>query len=545
MDSSDSQTLTTKSIKESISSAADFEIFHVETYVKDTSQERFTLLNIDVNSHYKDKTKLINEHTEFEQYYTIKILNEKSSQIELKYTLEYGEFCSHPKIILNPNSYIAYKLVKPQEMFNLLLKEINKIKAKNGILINIFDESMINNLKAFTKHIYSGKFTKRVKIPLFDGLEPIITKQSELIFHFKNREHASQVIEVEENELLIEYMKPVFGFSGFDAYGKEIASKYVHNRQDLSCHIDLQSITVIEEERRKLYRSKIKGYVHYSRDSLYIDNRVILSKISRNEDILAAQEENNIEVTITQSDTTKDSVGEGVELTSEFVHINGHVGANSIIEATKLTIDGATHHDSTQFAKSAHINRHKGKLRCHEAQITLLEGGEVHATSVSIETALGGAIYAKDVEIMHVKNNLKVYASNSITVKLVSGENNLFKINYKEIPILNSKLTLIDDDIEELKYELTEATRHNPSALPLIKEKIQNFKDQKESIVNSTQTAQITLKSPLHGLNTISFTLNDGNELIFKTEALSYETFYLEIDEQSITLQPVNISLPL
>jgi len=540
-----SEILTTKSVKESLGQSTDFEILNVETYVKDNTSETFTLLNTDINSYYEDKTKLINEHTELQQYYKIKLLNDKSSQIELRYTLEHGEFNTHPKIILSPDSSIEYKLFKPKELFILLIKELNKIKAKNSILINIFDVNMIKNLKALTKHIYAGKFTKRVKIPLFDGIEPVITQKSELILHFEHKTNSNQVIEVDKEELLIEYIKPVFGLSGFSAHGKEISSEYTHNINDLSCHIDLNTITVIDEKERKLYRSKIKGYVHYSKESLYIDNKVALTKLSRNEDLLASQEENNIEVTISQDDTTKDSIGEGVELTSETVHINGHVGANSIIEATNLTIDGATHQDSTQFAKFANINRHKGKLRCHEAKINLLEGGEVHATTISVETALGGTIYAKDVEIMHVKNNLKVYASNSITIKLVSGENNLFKINYKEIPILNSKIDLIDDDIKELKYELTEATRHNPSAIPLIKEKIKNFKEEQESIINSTKLASITLKSPLHGLNTITFTLDDENELNFKTDAISYEKFYLEIDEDNITLQPVHITLPL
>jgi len=545
MSTQSSEILTTKSVKESLGSAPDFEILNIETYVKDNAREAFTLLDIDINSYYEDKTKLINEHTELQQYYKLRLLNKRNSQIELKYTLEYGEFHTHPKLILHPDSSISYRLIKPQELFILLIKEINKIKAKNSILINIFDTNMIKNIKALTKHIHTGKFTKRVKIPLFDGLEPLITQRSELILHYEHRASASQVIEVDEEDLLIEYVKPIFGLSGFNAYGKEVSVEYIDNINDLSSQVDLKSITVIDEQKRKLYRSKIKGYVHYGKDSLYVDNKVALSKLSRNEDILASQEENNIEVTISQDDTTKDSVGEGVELTSELVHIKGHVGANSIIEATNLTIDGATHQDSTQFAKFAYINRHKGKLRCHEAKINILEGGEVHATTISVETALGGTIYAKDVEIMHVKNNLKVYASNSITIKLVRGENNLFKINYKEIPILNSKIDLINDDIKELKYELTEATRHNPSAIPLIKEKIKNFQKDQAAIVNSTKLASITIKSSFHGLNTITFTLDEENELSFKTDAISYEKFYLEIDEKNITLQPIQITLPV
>jgi hypothetical protein len=537
--------IKTKSIKDVIINQVDFEIINIETYLSNHSKETPSLINVNINELYKDRSKLINEHTEFQQFYHIKLLNQEATTLQLEYSFDYGDFTTHPKIILNPNSKIPYKLFKPQELFILLVKEINKIKAKETLLINIFDEIMIKNLKAFTKYLYSGKFTKRVKIPLFEGVEPTITRESKLILHFENKSTENQVIEVEKGELLVEYIKPLFGSDGFNAYGKIVSAEIANNIGNFSHSIDTKSIEIIEEKERIVYKSKLQGYVHYTKETLHVDNRVQLSKISRNQDLLAAQEENNIEVTIAQDDTTKDSVGEGVELTSEVIHIKGHVGANSIIEATNLKIDGATHQDSSQFAKYAQINRHKGKLRCHEAEITLLEGGEVHATRVDIDTALGGIIYAQDVTVRQVKSNLKIYASNSITIKHVSGEDNLFKINYKEIPILNSKINLIDDDIEELKFELQEATRHNISALPSIKEKIQNFKEEKNSIINSSKTAIINIQSKFHGLNRVVFIIDDEHELSFKTDAITYDTFHLEVNESTITLLPVNISISL
>jgi len=537
--------IKTKSIKDVIIDQVDFEIVDVETYLSNRSEKTPSLVNVNINELYKEKNKLTNEHTEFQQFYHIKILSEKATTLELEYSFDYGDFTTHPKIILNPKSNIPYKLFKPQELFTLLVKEINKIKAKNTLLINIFDEAMIKNLKAFTKYLYSGKFTKRVKIPLFEGIEPTITRESKLILHFENKSTENQVIEVEKGEVLVEYIKPLFGSDGFNAYGKIVSAQVTNNVSGFSHSIDTESIEIVEEKERIVYKSKLQGYVHYSKDSLLVDNRVQLSKLSRNQDLLASQEENNIEVTIAQDDATKDSVGEGVELTSEVIHIKGHVGANSIIEATNLKIDGATHQDSSQFAKYAQINRHKGKLRCHEAQITLLEGGEVHATSIDIETALGGTVYAQDVTVRQVKSNLKIYASNSITIKNVSGEDNLFKINYKEIPILNSKLNLINDDIEELKFELQEATRHNRSAVSSIKEKIRHFKEEQNSIINSSKTATITIQSKLHGLNTVIFTIDDEHELSFKTDSTTYDTFHLEVNETKITLLPVNKSLSI
>lgn len=270
-----------------------------------------------------------------------------------------------------------------------------------------------------------------------------------------------------------------------------------------------------------------------------------MANISRNNETVASEEENNIEVRISQNDTTKDSIGEGVELVSETIHVNGHIGAKSVLEAINLQIDGVTHQDSKQYAKFAKINRHKGTLRCHEAKITLLEGGEVHATSVEIESCLGGSIHAQDITIGLVKSNLKVYASNSITITQVKGEDNLFKIGYKDVGVLTSKVDLINEDIDELKYKLEEAKKHSQSKVASLKQEIALLNSKQDEIFCSYKNAKISIEKPLTGLNKIVFVIDSENEITYKTEAQEYTPFYLEIDEDKIILQPTGRSISL
>ena len=550
-----STTLKTKNINESINefasvnslevSQCDFKINSTETYIKDASSSEFKLFNEDIKTYYDDKEKIINEHVEFSQTYNIKIFEITECKIKLKYKILYGEFSTHPYIIISPSSHIPYKFYKPKELLSLIYKELKNIKARHNILINIFDESMISNLKILIKYIYAEKFVKKVKIPLFDGITPEITQESKLVIRFLQNENNNQVIEVEENEVLVTFYKPHFGRNGLNCHGKEVNRGYANNKDDLPQEIDSQTIRIHENESKKEYISKTRGFVQYSKTNLSINHKIKMDKLLRVQNSLAAEEDNNIEVVISQKDITKDSIGEGVELVSESINISGHVGANSIIEAHKLEIEGATHKDSTQFAKYATINRHKGTLRCHEAKIKLLEGGEVHATKVDIETCLGGSIYAQDVNIAHVKSNLKVYASNSITVRLMSGEDNKLKISYNDIPILVSKLELINDDIDDLNFSLQEAQRHNSSMVNGIKNEINALKDEISAIKNSTSTAKISIEKPLHGLNNIIFTIDDENELIFKTEAVQYTPFYIEVNEDKITLHPTQHSITL
>ncbi len=522
-----------------------FDINEVDTYIKTVSEKSFVLYNEDINHYYSDHDKMLNEHVQLKQMYTITVKKELKKIIKLIYSIDFSADNTTPVIILHPESQIPYKKYQPKEIYILLLKELNNIKAVNNILVNIFDEQMKEKLKVFIKYLYSGKFITKIKIPLFSGIKVEVRRSSKLVMKFMQKESTHQVIEVDAGEVLIDFIKPVFGKNGFNAFGDIIDNAYLKNNEDLKCYVDDKSIEIIEDDDKKSYISKIKGYVHFDKENFYIDNKLKMQRLSRVQDSVAKEENNNIEVIISQSDSSLDSLGEGVQLTSETINIHGHVGAKSSLKAVNLTIEGATHKDSIQEAKFATINRHKGKLRCHSARIKLLEGGEVHATNVEIENSLGGVVYAENVTVGHVKSNLKIYASNSINIKLVSGEDNLFKINYKDIPTLNSKYNFITQEIEDLKYKLEGALKHTPSDVPILKKQIDELKEQQDKIVNGVKHAQITITEPLRGLNTITFTLADGKEITYKTDAKTYKPFYLIESEDHITLHPTNNKISL
>ncbi len=525
----------------------DFRLLKISTFMKSSLNHEFELYSKERIKAHLDREKILNEHIEFMQQYQFVIHKAKASKLKLNYTLDFGEHASHPQLILSPDSLIPASQYKPQEMLKLLYTECNKIKAYHGILLNIFDETMLKHLKILVQYIYTKKFKKRVKIALFEGIAPIITRKSQLIYWFKEKEliQDSQVREVNADELLIEYKKPIFGKSGLDCYGKIISASYTNNVDDLEAQIDEESIKIEEDANAKKYISKKKGYVHFNENHLSVQNKITLNKISRNAQSVASKEENNIEVTVSQHDTNRDSVGEGVSLKSESIHINGFVGAKSVLKANRLTIDGATHQNSLQYAKFANINRHKGKLRCHNAKIKLLEGGEVHATKVEVDSSLGGIIYAEDVIIGHVKSNLKVYASKSIKIRLMSGEDNKLEIGYKKIPILKSKIEHLEREIEDLKYTLEEATRHNPNSVASITKEIALKKESIRLIIDSYKDATITIEQALRGLNTITFVINETDQITYKTEAKEYPPFHLLFSDESITLLPVKKSIQI
>jgi len=525
--------------------ALDFKILQTATFAKSLNMSEYTRYNEGLKKDFDTIDKMIDYHLEFKQIYIIEIFQKKSSELKLDYELEFDEFNVAPKILIKSTSYIPYSLSKPINIYKLLKSEIDKIKARHNILIDLFDEIYITKLKLFTKYLFADKFVKNIKLPLIETIKPDISKQSQLLLYYDNKKNEHGISEVDSGELLVEYIKPQFGKNGLDAFGKVVDSTSISNSKGLKYDIDKQSISVKESEDKILYISKTKGYVNIVNNVMLVDNRIKKAKIKRVEDTLSDSEENNIEVIISEKDFTQDSVGEGVELSSETIHIEGFVGSNSYLSATKLTIDGATHQTSKQSAKFASINRHKGTLRAHKADIKLLEGGIVHATNVTIDTCLNGTIYAKNVDIKHVKSNLKIYASDSINITLVSGEDNLFQIDPSKVSILAKKIEFIDKDIEDLKYHLEEAERHDQTKAQKLKNEIDKLLAAKNNIYDSVNNASITIQKPLRGLNTISFVLKDAKELVYRTEAKHYEKFYIQTKEDEVILKPVNVSIDI
>ncbi len=523
----------------------DFDLLKVETHIKTIHDKEFSYYNEDISKAYEYDEQIINEHVEFKQLYIIEIFQKTDTKIRLNYKIQYDESNTDVDIILSRTSIIPYENYKAKDLYRLLLSEFDKIKAKEGILLNLFDELYIHKLKAFTKYLLDKKFKKSLKLPLIRAIHPNITQKSKLIIHYESKKNEHGICEVDAGEVIIEYIKPKFGSNGLNAFGEIIDAASYNNVKDYDKSVDLQTIKIEENDDKKLYIAKEKGYINVEKDEISIDHKIRMQKISRVQEILEDNEANNIEVILKEHDSTKDGIGEGVELTSETIHVEGFVGSNSMLNATNLFIDGATHQKSKQFAKFATINRHKGTLRCHKADIKLLEGGEVHATTVNIDSCLGGSVYGENIKIKNVKNKVKIYASNSIKIDLVSGEDNFFTIDPKAIPILGKKIEYIDNDIGDLKFDLEEAQRHHPEKVKSIEDHIHRLKNAKDLIYKSVYNASIEILKPLRGLNTITFVLKENLSISYKTQAKKYDDFYLEVSNETVTLKPTTKSIEL
>ncbi len=525
----------------------DFTLLGVQTYFRSCHLDTFIKYHEDYKKEYDSPDKIIKDHVRFIQIYKIKIHARKKKALSLKYRLELGEFSTLPILIISTDSLLPIKDCTEQEMLKLLYNELNKIKASKRMLVNLFSSAMLKDLKQFVSEIYKHGFNKEASILLVEGIDPVISEPSKVINHYKEKSKGEKISEVEDSELIITYVKPIYGDAGLNAMGQRISHGKTNNLAKIEYQIDRKSINIQESSSEIRYYSKKRGFVSTLNNTLSISNKIVMETLKKVEGKLTKKEENEVAVIISQTDVTKDSVGEGVELVSESIHITGHIGAKSRVEAKEILIDGATHNDAFITARSAKINRHKGTLRCHKAEINSLEGGTVYATHAKINTALGGQVCAEHVTINSLKHNLKVFASKSITIERVLGEDNHFIIDYRKLPILQSKLQFLNEEREDLVWKYEDAKKHSLEKLPQIKEALDNKEAEIREIKLSHYDAVVTIMAPVNGLNTIEFSIPEKqNALIYRTkEAKTFEPFYLKKSDDKIILEPVGVSIEL
>ncbi len=199
----------------------DFDLLGLQTYFKTCHLDSFVKFHDDYKKEYTSSPKIIKDHARFIQIYKIHIHPKKPQDIELVYRLEMGEFSTHPILVLSTESTLPLNKYKEQEMLKKLYNELNKIKASNKILVNLFSSCMVNDLKAFVQKIYKDGFNKEESILLFEGISPQVSQPSKVINHYRDKVKNQKVSEVEDSELIITYVKPIYGEAGLNAMGQK------------------------------------------------------------------------------------------------------------------------------------------------------------------------------------------------------------------------------------------------------------------------------------------------------------------------------------
>ncbi len=234
----------------------DFTLLGVQTYFRNCHLDTFVKFHDDYKKEYTNHSKIIQDHVRFVQIYKIKIHAKQTEKITLNYRIDYGEFSSHPIMTLFTDSTLPLAENAEIDMLKALYKELNKIKAYNGMLINLFSDCMVTDLKNFVKKIYKQGFATDESILLFEGIAPVVSQPSEVINHYQQKQKGEKVSEVEESELIITYVKPIYGEAGLNAKGQRISHGQSNNHAKIEYHIDKGSIQIQEGPTEIRYYAK-------------------------------------------------------------------------------------------------------------------------------------------------------------------------------------------------------------------------------------------------------------------------------------------------
>jgi hypothetical protein len=405
---------------------------------------------------------------------------------------------------------------------------INKSKIRAGILINIFDEMLQSAIAKIAAHVRieeTAIYEQNETILIAQSFEPTPTIDDALILHYENKDakkvdenakvdYASRsfIQNVHENQLLIEYVKAQPGKPGRNCRGEFMAPKEPQVNNEPTFTVD-DTIKVIETDKNIEYRANENGYIAFEENKYLIKTEVDIGEISfKTTGSIATGLDSDVSISVKESDSVKDAIGNGMVVEVSEIAIDGNVGSNAKISARKASIGGQTHKTATIEADELDINVHKGKAKGKNVHITRLEHGEVEGEIVNISQALGGHIRAKEITIQVCGSYVKATASKLIEIHKLQGSENIFTIdpllkkdaaegfseNEEGIKKLEEDIKSIHNEIEKLKTYI----KTNTDAFNDLKKRLIHYKKNgvklPESFVKKYQQFQKTTEHLKH-----------------------------------------------
>ena len=397
--------------------ALDFELRGITTYVKKTyDYSPQSLKESEANTFFNHYNNLLEPNLLISQRYSILVF--KKEKKETRFHMITDKFFS--------KAFITFRegfVFNAQEFENLYL-QIKKFKAWNRILF-IKEEEEKQALKDFLS-ILKYPLKKEVNYLLSQSFGYIPPNESSLEFKKEVTQSFQTLI---ADEIICIFHKATKGKPGRNIRGEYIVPENPKTLdQPCTLKFDPNSIKLKETPLEIRYLAAIGGILKYEDDYLYIENSLETKEVNlKTTGSLIGKIESGTEINITETDSLKEALGQGMKVQASKINIQGNVGANAQINANEVFIGGFTHQDSKIYATTATIKNHKGYLQAKNVKIKTLETGIIEAQRVEVEQMYGGKIYAEEIIIQTLHSNAFLYATKKIEVSLMQkGENRFY-----------------------------------------------------------------------------------------------------------------------
>lgn len=395
----------------------DFELRGITTYVKKTfDYSPQPLKESEADKFLSNHNNLLEPNLLISQRYSILVF--KKEKKETRFHMLTDKTFSQAFLVFREG------FVFDSREFESLYTQIKKFKAWNKILF--FNE-------VAEKEALQG-FLNTLEYPLKQDTNYLLSQSfnylppRECTLEFK-KEITKNFQTIIADEVICVFHKALKGKPGRNIRGEYVIPELPKTlEQPCALKFDTASIKTQNTPLEIRYLAAVGGILRYDEDYLHIENSLEAKEVSlKTTGSLIGEIESGTEINITETNSLKEALGQGMKIQASKINIEGNVGANAQINAKEVFVGGFTHQDSKIYAINAEIKTHKGYLKAQNVKIKTLEAGIIEAQRVEVEQVYGGKIYAEEIFIQTLHSNAFLHATKKIEVALMQkGENRFY-----------------------------------------------------------------------------------------------------------------------
>jgi len=432
----------------------DFDILETITYISDETTS-FVELNPLMRERLKERSYLLNPNLTIKQQY--RLLIRKAHKDE--------QF--HPIIKLSADKHLSRciatiskeSVISPSDsLASDIRREVNKKKIRHGLLINIFDDGLRKGCESFAQVVKNLRGMKDnfemivcetipPKLPILPEVKEIYKKEA--LGSHDRVDHRKRGIYnyVQSGSAVVEFIKGKRGEAGRNCKGEYVAVKEIERLENPPFSID-ESIRSVDLGGSIVYYAQKNGFVDMGGGVLSIKESVEVDSVNlRDTGSIEASKDSNTTLNVSSVSFDDDSVAPNMAIESKIVNVQGSVGAGATVSGEEVSIKGQTHQSAIIRGDKVYVKRNKGQIFAKDVIVDVLEGGVVVAEKISVRNALGGDIKGAVVLVALCGSNIKIFATDSITVERIGGGGSIFTIDAQSYSDTMG-------DIERIKVEI-------------------------------------------------------------------------------------------
>ncbi len=443
----------------------DFTIISYKTFYKKSDSPKYEeLKEIDKESFLKEKN-ILNPKLQIMQKYNIEVFKKVSSPSALKMSLGANKAFTKVVITFKKSDSVEYL----DSLEKDILSQLDKRKAKQGILLGFFDKSSRTEVKKLVSSIrVNGKIEEDFVFTISKAYDLEKYSNGHIVYKFKSEkldeqqkvDHSKKgfMNTVKAGDLLIEVFKSTKGRVGRDCRGKILAFKEINLADEIpDIKVD-ENIEIRDQVDKTEYFAKINGFINEIKENEFeIRDELVIDEVNfKTTGSIQTEDEQDIKIQIECNDAMSDAIGAGVKIETAEIRAAGNVGNGAEVRAKIVEIGGQTHQGAKIYGGEVEINLHKGYAEGNNVTVGLLDGGKIVGDIVRVKKASGGEIEAKEVYIDEVLSNVQVFASHHIELNEVQGEGNKFIIDVRAQRGFKAKVEDIELKTKEIKADIVQ-----------------------------------------------------------------------------------------